>query len=31
MRRLTALASLTLVVVLGIIGPASAQTTEWPV
>ena len=31
MRRLTALASLTLVVVLGIIGPVSAQTTEWPV
>jgi alcohol dehydrogenase (cytochrome c) len=31
MRRLTVLASLTLVVVLGIVGPASAQTTDWPV
>jgi alcohol dehydrogenase (cytochrome c) len=31
MRRLTALASLTLVVVLGFIGPVSAQTTDWPV
>ena len=31
MRRLTVLASLTLVVVLGVVGPASAQTTDWPV
>jgi alcohol dehydrogenase (cytochrome c) len=31
MRRLTALASLALVVVLGVISPVSAQTTDWPV
>jgi PQQ-dependent dehydrogenase (methanol/ethanol family) len=31
MRRLTTLTSLSLAVVLGVLGPASGQTTEWPV
>ena len=31
MRRFTTLTSLSLAVVLGVLGPASGQTTEWPV
>lgn len=31
MRRLTTLTSLSLAVVLGVLGPVSGQTTEWPV